>query len=75
MDLTNKEIDIKYMSSNGITGETIVSLTVVVPITDTITQELGAYTISLIGETYTSVSDAKLLRDLREKLLEIPDPS
>jgi hypothetical protein len=74
MDLTNKEIDVEFMSSNLITGETIITVSISAEVMEGIMQRIGTYKLSFVGETFTSTTDSRLLVALQEKLEGLPEP-
>lgn len=74
MDLSNKEIDIEFMSSNMVTGESVVTVSVSAELVAGIFQKIGTYKINFVGESFSSTTDPKLLIALQEKLAGIPEP-
>lgn len=74
MDLSNKEIDIEFMSSNMVLGTSTVTVTVSVDIADGVKQRLASYKLDFAGVSYTSTSDPKLIAALQAKLESLPEP-
>jgi hypothetical protein len=74
MNLENKEIDIEFMSSNMVTGESVVTVSISKEVAPEILQKIGTYKLSFAASTFTSMDDPQLLIALQERLSVIPEP-
>jgi hypothetical protein len=75
MDLSNKEIDVDFMSSSIDTSETRLTVTITEEIAQGVRRSIGTYKFTLIGESFKSVNDPNLLVALRNKLESLPEPA
>lgn len=74
MNLEDKEIDVEFMSSNMVTGESVVTVSVSKEVIPEVFQKIGTYKLSFVAGSFTSTDDPQLLIALQEKLAGIPEP-
>jgi hypothetical protein len=75
MDLSNKNIDIDFMSSNFVEGTTTLTVSLTQEIAEGVRKTLGTYKLDFWGDAYTSMNDPKLIEALKEKLESLPEPA
>jgi hypothetical protein len=75
MDLSNKNIDIDFMSSNFVEGTTTLTVSLTEDIAEGVRKNVGTYKLDFWGESYTSMNDPALLTALQEKLASLPEPA
>lgn len=75
MDLSNKNIDIDFMSSNFVDGSTTVTVTLTQEIAEGVRRNIGTYKLDFWGDAYTSMTDPRLMTALKEKLETLPEPA
>lgn len=75
MDLSNKEIDIEFMTSDMLTGSSKVTVSISQEISEGVIQRIATYKLEFTGQSFSSMSDPSLLVALQEKLESIPEPT
>jgi hypothetical protein len=75
MDLSNKEIDIEFMTSDMLTGSSKVTVSISHEISEGVIQRIATYKLEFTGQSFSSMSDPNLLVALQEKLESIPEPA
>jgi len=70
MDMSDKVIDIKSMSSNYETQETIVTFVLLKALAEDLNEKVGEYNLSL-NNVFSGRSDARLLLAIKNRIEQI----